>query len=82
MANPFEKLAPEGFSKIAQNDTMNGEVLAVVYHSKTKGEFFVQVMGATNEFITLGPMKAHIFNNLSQIMTDVKEMEGKYLPLD
>ena len=82
MANPFEKLAPEGFSKIAQNDNMNGEVLAVVYYNRSKSEFFVQVMGATNEFITLGPMKAHIFRNLSQIMADVKEMEGKYLPLD
>jgi len=78
MANPFEKLAPEGFQKIAQNDNMNGEVLAVVYFNRGKSEFFVQVMGANNEFITLGPMKAHIFNNLSQIMTDVKEMEGKY----
>ena len=78
MANPFEKLAPEGFHKIAQNDNMNGEVLAVVYVNKAKSEFFVQVIGANNEFITLGPMKAHIFNNLSQIMTDVKEMEGKY----
>ena len=78
MANPFEKLAPEGFQKIAQNDNMNGEVLAVVYFNRTKREFFVQIMGANNEFITLGPMKAHIFNNLSQIMVDVKEMEGKY----
>lgn len=82
MANPFEKLAPEDFNKIAQNDNMNGEVLAVVYHNKTKGEFFVQIQGATNEFITLGPMKAHIFANLTQIMTSVNDMDGKYLPLD
>lgn len=78
MANPFEKLAPEGFQKIAQNDNMSGEVLAVVYYNKSKSEFFVQVMGADNEFITLGPMKAHIFENLAQIMTDVKEMERRY----
>lgn len=78
MANPFEKLAPEGFQKIAQNDNMNGEVLAVVYHNKTHNEFFVQVMGTNKEFITLGPMKAHIFDNLMQIMTDVKDMERRY----
>lgn len=78
MANPFEKLAPEGFQKIAQNDNMNGEVLAVVFHSKTKNEFFIQVMGADSEFITLGPMKAHVFDNLAQIMTDVKEMERRF----
>jgi len=82
MANPFEKLAPEGFQKIAQNDNMNGEVLAIVFFNRGKGEFFVQVMGANNEFITLGPMKTHIFNNLSQIMTDVKDMEGKYHTLE
>lgn len=78
MANPFEKLAPEGFQKIAQNDNMNGEVLAVVYFNKAKSEFFVQIMGANNEFITLGPMKLHVFENLAQIMTDVKEMERRY----
>lgn len=82
MANTFEKLAPEGFSKIAQNDNMSGEVLAVVYYNKSKAEFFIQVMGANNEFITLGPMKAHIFHNLAQILADVKDMDGKYYPLE
>ena len=82
MANPFEKLAPESFRKIAQNDNMQGDVLAAVYRDNLKNEFFVQVMGVNEEYITLGPMPGHIFQRLAQIMGDVKEMEGKYFPLE
>ena len=82
MANPFDKLAPADFSKIAQNDNMNGEVLSVVYYNKPKGEFFIQVLADNKEFVTLGPMKAHTFNSLTQIMSDVKDMEHKFHVLD
>lgn len=82
MANPFERLAPEGFHKVAQNDNMSGEVLAVVYYNKTEGEFFVQVVNADKAFTTLGPMKAHVFENLTQILSDVRDMDRKYSYLD
>jgi hypothetical protein len=78
MANPFEKLAPEGFSKIAQNDDRNGDVLAVVYLNKRSSEFFVQLQTVTKEFITLGPLPPTAFRNLCTVLASVQDMEGRY----
>jgi hypothetical protein len=61
---------------------MQGQTLAAVYRDNLKNEFFVQVLGVGDEFITLGPMPGYIFANLCQILSDVKDMEGKYLPLE
>ena len=82
MANPFDNLAPTGFSKIAQNDDRNGDVLAVIYLNKRSSEFFIQILTLKKDFITLGPLSASAFKNLCDILASVQDMEGKYHFID
>lgn len=83
MENVFTKLAPAEFRKIAQNDDQHGNVLVVVYHCAASRRFFVQAQNETGSgFITFGPMAQHVFANLMQVCSDIKDMEGRYLPLE
>ena len=77
------KLAPPEFRKIAQNDDQHGNVLAVVYHDSNTRRFFLQTQNEKGDgFIALGPLSQHVFDNLMQIMSDIKDMEKRYMPLE
>lgn len=82
MANAFERLAPPEFRKIAQNDDQHGNVIAVVFHCALTNRFFIQTQAKDGGFLTLGPLPAHVFDNLVAIMGDVRDMEKRYLPLE
>jgi hypothetical protein len=79
----FERLAPEGYRKIAENTNQRGDSLAAVYHKQANNTFFIQTQNEKGDgFIGLGPMAAHVFDNLMQIMVDVKDMDKRYMPLE
>lgn len=79
----FIRKAPKEFRKIAQNDDQHGNVLVVVYHDAATKRFFLQAQNEKGDgFITFGPMAQHVFANLMQICSDVKDMEGRYMPLE
>lgn len=78
-----EKLAPKEFRKIAENTSQNGDQLAAVYYDGSTGQFFIQAQNAEgNGILTFGPLARHVFENLMQILGDVKDMERRYIPLE
>ena len=82
----FKRLVPEEYRKIAQNDTATGELIAAVYFNGIRNMYFIeaqrQVAGGGYEVITFGPLPSHVFDNLSTIMMDVKEMNRRYIYLE
>ena len=81
-----ERLAPENFRKIAQNDSATGVPVAAVYHDPIRKEFFItaQCVLPNGEFgnQAFGPIPMHTFNNLMHILDSVKEMDGRYVNID
>ena len=86
MDNPFERLVPEDFRKVAQNDSVMGNPIAIVYYSKRLDQYYIQAqkVEADGSFssMTFGPLPSHVFKSLSHIMVDVHGMDGKYYYLD
>ena len=84
--NPFKRLVPEDYRKIAQEDTATGDLIAAVYFNPTRNMYYIEAVrmlpGGAFEPITFGPLPAHVFENLSRIMVDVHEMNRKYMYLE
>lgn len=84
--NPFKRLIPDDYRKIAQNDSAVGELIAAVYFNATRNMYYIEAMrqlpNGQYEPVTFGPLPAHVFENLSHIMIDVKEMNRKYIYLE
>jgi hypothetical protein len=79
----YTKLSPPEFRKIAQNDDQHGNVLAVVSYDASTKRFFIQAQNEKGDgFITFGPLSQHVFANLIQVCTDIKDMEGRYMSLE
>lgn len=78
-----EKLVPNEFRKIAENTNQKGDQLAAVYHKQDGNKFYIQAENdASTGILVLGPLSAHVFENLMQIMVDCKDMDRRYMPLE
>lgn len=86
MDNEFNRLVPEEYRKIAQNDSAAGVPVAVVYFAKSLNCYYLQAQkvmpDGSYSTITLGPLPAHVFESLAHIMADVHGMERRYMFLD
>ena len=84
--NPFKRIVPDDYRKIAQDDTATGELIAAVYFNATRNMYYVEAMRQNPnggfEPVTFGPLPAHVFEALAHIFEDVKEMNRKYLFLE
>ena len=86
MENEFNRLVPEAYHKIAQNDSATGVPVAVVYYAKTLNLYYVQAQkqlpDGSFSTMTFGPLPAHVFESLAHIMADVHGMDRRYYYLD
>lgn len=79
----YEKLAPAEYRKIAQNDDQHGNVLAVVFYDPTSRRFYIQAQNVDGSgWEVFGPLAKHVFDNIMAIMSDIKDMEGRFNPLE
>ena len=86
MNNEFDRIVPKEFRKIAQNDSVTGAPIAVVYFNKAENQYFIQAAKVLPDgaytTITFGPLPAHVFESLAHILADVKSMDRRYYNLD
>jgi hypothetical protein len=42
--NPFKRVVPDEFRKIAQDDTATGDLIAAVYFNATRNMYYIEAM--------------------------------------
>lgn len=75
-SHSMKVLIPEGFARIAESDFISGKGTA--YFSKERRLLLFVIDEGTEGAVVLGPFKPEKLECFHHVLSDVKEMKGRY----